>query len=62
MRKLPIGTYKDDNDWGTFFRAALGLIRRFAPAVGAAFGPAGALIGRGAGRVAELIIDRSNRN
>lgn len=45
MRCLPIATYKDDNDFGTFFRKALGLIKRVAPLVGAAFGPIGAGLG-----------------
>lgn len=31
MRRLPIGTYKDDNDFGTWFKGALGLIRGFSP-------------------------------
>lgn len=53
MRALPIATYKDDNDFGSFFRKALGLIKRIAPIVGAAFGPIGtgigALVGAGSG-------------
>lgn len=55
MSQLPIGTYKDDNDFGTFFRRALGLIKQVAPLVGAAFGPLGATIGGAIGGVAGAI-------
>lgn len=46
MRQLPIATYKDDNDFGTWFRKALSIIRKIAPIVGSAFGPAGSAVGR----------------
>lgn len=52
MRQLPIATYKDDNDFGTWFRKALGLIKTVAPIVGPMFGPAGALVGKVAGAAA----------
>lgn len=54
MRQLPIATYKDDNDFGTFFKTALGLIKKFAPIVGAAFGPLGATLGTAIGGVAGI--------
>lgn len=31
MRRLPIGCYKDDNDFGTWFKGALGLVKNFSP-------------------------------
>lgn len=58
MSRLPIATYKDDNDFGTFFRNALNLIRRFAPFVGAAFGPIGTGIGSAASALAGWGADR----
>lgn len=54
MRRLPIATFKDDNDFGTFFRNALALIKKFAPLVGAAFGPTGAAIGSAVSTLAGL--------
>lgn len=63
MSQLPIATYKDDNDFGTFFRKALALIAKVAPFVGAAFGPLGAAIGTavgGAAKVGTLIVKPKN--
>lgn len=49
MQRLPIGCFKDDNDFGDWFRKAMRLISQVAPLVGAAFGPVGALVGKGVG-------------
>lgn len=49
MQHLPIACFKDDNDFGDWFKKAMRLVSQVAPLVGAAFGPVGALVGKGIG-------------
>lgn len=41
MRMVPLATFKDDNDFGTWFRKVLGLVRNLAGPVSSAFGMPG---------------------
>ena len=52
MRAVPLATYKDDNDFGTWFRKVMGMVSRVAGPVGAALGVPGA--GKTIGTVAGI--------
>lgn len=52
MRAVPLATYKDDNDFGTWFRKVMGMVSRVAGPVGAALGIPGA--GKTIGTVAGI--------
>lgn len=38
MRQVPLATYKDDNDFGTWFRKVIGLVSKVATPLSAALG------------------------
>lgn len=53
MRAVPLATYKDDNDFGTWFKKVIGMVARVAGPVGAALGIPAA--GRAVGTIASGI-------
>lgn len=60
MRAVPLATYKDDNDFGTWFRKVLGLVRQIAgPVATVAFGPAaGGAVTAAAAAIGRAVADR----
>lgn len=53
MRAVPLATYKDDNDFGTWFRKVMGMVSRVAGPVGSALGMPG--VGKAVGTVAGVV-------
>lgn len=51
---LPPGVMVGENDAGDFWQRILGVVRDVAPAIGSAFGPIGALAGKGIGAAAGM--------
>lgn len=54
IEKIPPGVKVSENGAGDWFRGLLGVVSKVAPIVGSAFGPAGAVIGKGVGMAAGL--------